>query len=368
MRNQLMILNQTASGTEEQETVRELKRNMKKAYVLKLLGPIASTLIAGSALQAQTPPSPPSTDLPSVEILATDPTALGGTSSGAFTLIQTESSTTDLAVSLAISGTASNGVDYELLTNGVVLNTNVVTLPAGFLAVDILVQPLSKTVNGENKTVVLGVVTNASYQVLPGARRATVAIIDDVFNIPPPSVAITAPTNGSVFWFGTPITLTAEATDAGADIRSVSLYANDDLLAKLTNSPYSLVWTNARPGPYTLTALAFDVANQSTLSAPVKIFVTNSVPVVELLSPTNGSNFTAHQDITLLATASDASNSIVNVTFYANGRVLDVATNSPYTFTWTNVSAGFYLLQASATDTSRTKVYSNRAQISVSRP
>jgi hypothetical protein len=117
-----------------------------------------------------------------------------------------------------------------------------------------------------------------------------------------------------------------------------------------------------------LTALAFDVANQSTLSAPVKISVTNAVPVVQLLSPTNGSNFEAHQNITLLASASDSVNSIAFVTFYANGRGLGVVTNAPYSFTWTNVPAGFYLLQASATDTSRTKVYSNRVQIDVSRP
>jgi hypothetical protein len=341
---------------------------MKKTYIFKLFGVIAGTLIAGSRLQAQGPPPPPSAALPSVEILATDPTALEGTSSAAFTLILTDAATNDLAVNLAISGTASNSVDYELMTNGVVLKTNVVTIPAGYLAVDILVQPILDTVNRGNKTVVLGVGTNASYQMLPGARRATVTIIDDVFNIPPPSVEITTPTNGSVFWFGTPITLTAEASDPGLDIRSVSFYANDLLLGKATNSPYSLVWTNARPGPYTLTALAFDVANQSTLSAPVKISVTNAVPVVQLLSPTNGSNFEAHQNITLLASASDSVNSIAFVTFYANGRGLGVVTNAPYSFTWTNVPAGFYLLQASATDTSRTKVYSNRVQIDVSRP
>jgi hypothetical protein len=350
---------------------------MKKPHFLKLFGIVATTLIAGSRLQAQMPPGPPpvSSDLPSVGILATDPTALEGTSSAAFTLLLAQSTTNDLAVNLAISGTASNTVDYELMTNGVVLKTNVVTIPKGFLAVDILVQPLSDTVNRGNKTVVLGVMTNTNYQVLAGERHATVTIVDDVFNIPPPTVEITSPTNDSVFWFGAPITLTADASDPGISIRSVTFYANDDIVGKATTSPYSVVWTNARPGRYTLSALAFDVANQSTLSAPVKISVTNVVPAVLLSSPTNGSNFASGQSVTLEADSSDAKNAITNVTFYANGRVLDsvaipLTATSPYTntFTWTPAHGGFYFLQASATDTLKNKVYSNQVRINVSRP
>ncbi len=350
---------------------------MNKAQMLRLFGVIAGTLIAGSGLRAQTPPiSPPSSgDGPMVGILATDPTALEGTSSGAFTLLLNASTTNNLAVTLAISGTASNSVDYQLMTNGVVLNTNVVTIPAGFLAVDILVQPLSDTVNRGNKTVVIGLATNANYQVLPGEHRGTVLIVDDVFNIPPPTVEITSPTNNSVFWFGTPITLTAEANDTGAGIRSVSFYANDELVGKVTSSPYSLVWTNTRPGRYTLSALAFDTANQSTLSAPVKISVTNVVPTVLLSSPTNGSNFASGQSVTLETDSSDAMNPITNVTFYANGRVLDsvavsLTSTSPYTntFTWTPARSGLYFLQASATDTLKNKVYSNQVRINVERP
>ncbi len=364
---------------------------MKRAHVSKLLGLIAGTLMAGSWVQAQIlPPTPPppdpvtsSSDLTLVGILATDPTALEGTSSGAFTLILNASATTNLPVTLALSGTATNGVDYVLMTNGVALpstpinvNTNVVIIPAGNLAVDILVQPIPDTLNRGNKTVVLSVVvTNAGYQVLPGARRAAVTIVDDVFNIPPPSVEITSPTDGSLFWFPTPITLTASASDSGVNIRSVSFYANDDFLGKATASPYSVVWNNPRPGRYTLSALAFDVANQSTMSAPVHIVVTNVLPVVKLSSPTTGGNFALGQAVTLEADSSDAVNPITNVTFYANARVVDsvaipTTATSPYTttFAWTPARAGVYILQASVTDTLKNKVYSNRVMINVSRP
>jgi hypothetical protein len=315
-----------------------------------------------------------------VGILATDPTALEGTSSGAFTVILDAAATTNLPVTLALSGTASNGVDYELVTNGVAMptnvNTNVVIIPAGYLAVDILVQPLPETVNSGNKRVVLSVVvTNGGYQVMPGAHRAKVTIVDDIFNIPPPSVEITNPPDGSVFWFPTNITVGAEASDSGAAIRSVSFFANDDFLGKATNSPYSVVWTNPCPGRYCLTALAFDVVGQSTVSAPVQIVVTNILPVVNLSSPTNGSNFTLGEGITLEADSSDAVNPITNVTFYANARVLDsvaipTSATSPYTntFTWTPKRHGVYILQASVSDTLNNKAYSNWVMINVSRP
>ena len=152
---------------------------MKQALVSKLFGAIAGSLIAGSGLQAQVfnpggpnQPVGPPIPLPSCGILVTDPTALEGTSSGAFTLVRYGPATNDLVVSLAISGTASNGVDYELITNGVPLKTNVVTLPTGFLAVDILVQPILDTVNRGNKTVVLGVESNnTALPMIPASRR-----------------------------------------------------------------------------------------------------------------------------------------------------------------------------------------------------
>lgn len=330
---------------------------MRHLQRLTLMGFVAATLIAGGWLQAQ--PTPPTASL-SVGILATDPTALEGTSSGAFTLLRYGASTSDLVVNLTISGTASNGVDYVAITN-------VITIPAGYRAVDIPVQPLSDAANRGNKTVVLGVVTNAAYQVLPGARSAQVTIIDDIFNIPPPSVALASPTNGSVFWFGTPIAVTADASDAGNSISSVSFFANDLLLGRATASPYSLVWTNAAPGRYTLFARAENGVGESTLSAPVQIAVTNVVPVVTWLSPTNGSNFSAHQNVSLQAGASDAVNPIASVSFYVNGRILGVVTNTPSSYTWTNVPAGFFILQAAATDTAKSKGWSKQVLINVSR-
>ena len=86
----------------------------------KALFLIVCTLGLGNGLLAQdapplppVPPIPPAIDLPAVEILGTDPTALVGASSGAFTVVRSGSPTAALVVQYAISGTAVNGVDYS---------------------------------------------------------------------------------------------------------------------------------------------------------------------------------------------------------------------------------------------------------------
>src|SRR5579862_5097826 len=90
---------------------------------LLLTGLVTCALAVGSHLRAEVPTN----NTPFVQILATDPTALEGTSTGAFTLIRNDTNT-DLVVDLAIHGTASNGVDYALIPNAV-------TIPAGNLSV-----------------------------------------------------------------------------------------------------------------------------------------------------------------------------------------------------------------------------------------
>jgi Bacterial Ig domain len=206
------------------------------------------------------------TNQPPATIFATDPTALEGTSSGAFTLIRTgQDSSNALTVDLTISGTASNGVDYATISN-------VVTIPAGSLAVDIPVLPI--VVNTGNKTVVLSVGTNNTF--FAYGRKAVVEIIDDTFNIPQPTVNLVSPTNGSVFGSPATITLQATASDPDVTISSVSFYANDEFLGKTTNSPYSLTWTNARPGRFAVFARAVDQVGQSAISAAAHITLTNT--------------------------------------------------------------------------------------------
>ncbi len=295
---------------------------------------------------------------PLVVVVAPDPTALEGTSSGAFTLIRFGSSANDLNVNVLLSGSASNGVDYASISN-------IITIPAGSLAADIKVDPILDTANRGNKTVVLTLQSNANYTI--GDRHwAVVKIIDDIFDLAPPTITITSPTNNSAFTNPPSITISADVNDPDVNIRSVSFYANDDFLGRATNSPYTINWSNPPTGQFSVFARAVDQFDRSALAAPIHITVVDLDPTVKLTSPTNGANFIVHQDIPLSADASaPAGDTIASVKFYANNHLLGTATAPPYTLVWSNAPAGFFALRAVATDSAGDKGYSRPVLVNV---
>jgi hypothetical protein len=318
---------------------------------------ITGMMLACHPLRAQVSGS--TTNPPLVVVVAPDPVALEGTSSGAFTLIRYGATDADLAVDLALSGTASNGVDYITISN-------VITIPKGSLAADVKVDPILDTANRGNKNVILTLKTNSDYRV-GESRWAEVKIIDDVFDFLPPTVTLTSPTNTSVFTNPPSITLTAAVSDPNVLVQYVSFYANDDFLGRTTNSPYSLVWSNPPGGQFELFARVVDQFGRSALSAPVHITVTDIDPVVKLTSPTNGANFLVHEDIPLSADTSDpdTNRSIASVSFYANNHLLGNVKTAPYSMVWSNVPSGLFILRAIAMDDLGDKGYSQTVFIDV---
>ena len=89
----------------------------------------------------------------------------------------------------------------------------------------------------------------------------------------PPTVALTEPAPGATFTLGTPIPITAAASDPGGAVANVVFYADGQPLATDTTSPFSFSWINAPAGSHTLTAVATDNQGQPTTSAPVAISV-----------------------------------------------------------------------------------------------
>ena len=106
----------------------------------------------------------------------------------------------------------------------------------------------------------------------------------------PPSVAITAPTNGAVFaapWTG-PIQATVSAT--GATVSKVDFFAGATHLGTVTNPPAnpSFKVTDLSAGSYTLTAIATDSRGATNTSTGVGITVLTP-GVILLSSPTRPS-------------------------------------------------------------------------------
>jgi hypothetical protein len=280
---------------------------------------------------------------PRVSILAPDSQALAGTSTGAFTLLRDSGTNAPLAVDLDIAGTAVNGVDYEAITNRV-------TIPEGYYAVDLLVRPLPVALSARNKSVVINVRTNEAYVVrAPG--RATVTLVEDLYNVPVPYVALTSPTQGA-FVQGPVVTLSADASEPVTGIAQVTFFINDQKIGVTTNTPYAVAWTNdVGPGRFTAFAKAVDGIGRAGLSAPVSFHVTNAPLGLAIVSPTNGAVIPAG-NITVTATLSGGAASVASVAFYANDVLVGRALSQPYSVAWTNARPGRYDLVARAFDAS----------------
>jgi peptidoglycan/xylan/chitin deacetylase (PgdA/CDA1 family) len=98
-----------------------------------------------------------------------------------------------------------------------------------------------------------------------------------------PSIAITSPPAGASFARGAQITLSANTADSGSGgglpsgVARVIYLDGTTQLATTTTEPYQVTWTtrkNLKVGSHTLTAIATDVAGNSTTSAPVVITIT----------------------------------------------------------------------------------------------
>ena len=107
----------------------------------------------------------------------------------------------------------------------------------------------------------------------------------------PPTVALTSPTNGSIFTAPATVTLSANASDTDGTISKVEFYNGTTLLNTDTASPYTFAWSNVAAGIYTVKAIAYDNSNASTSSATSTITINTTTT-----TPPTGVVFTASPD------------------------------------------------------------------------
>jgi len=187
---------------------------------------------------------------------------------------------------------------------------------------------------------------------------ATTAVIDNLrvtsgaTGNQPPAVSVTTPTVGATFTAPATVTIAATATDPEGRMLSVDFYAGTTLITRDTTAPYSVSWSAAAAGTYSLTAVAHDADGGSTTSSAVTVTVqgTNRAPTVSFTSPSNGASYVAPAEILLTATASDPENQLARVELYNGTTRLKSDTTVPYSFRLTNLAAGTYTLKAVAYD------------------
>ena len=120
----------------------------------------------------------------SVTITASDASAAeAGADPGAFLVSRTGSTAAVLSVTLAISGTATNGTDYQTIPNTVMI-------PAGSASANVTVTPIDDSVVDAAETVIATVQAGTGYSVgSPSSATVTIADNDVVVVAPPPATA-----------------------------------------------------------------------------------------------------------------------------------------------------------------------------------
>lgn len=188
---------------------------------------------------------------------------------------------------------------------------------------------------------------------------------------PQPVVAITSPSGGSSFSYGSNISITATASEANGTISNISIYNGSTLLGSSSTSPYTYIMVSPAVGTYTLKAVATDAKGVSTISSLESITVQNasilpSSPVVTITSPSSGSSYTAGSSITITTTASETSGTIRSISLYnGSGVLLGTSNTSPYNYVYTNILAGSYSFYAVATDINGVSTTSSAISITV---
>ena len=193
-----------------------------------------------------------------------------------------------------------------------------------------------------------------------------------VSNTPPPanllpSITLTAPGNNTNFLIGSPITLTATATDKDGSVSKVEFFSGSTKLSEDLTSPYSFSWNDAPIGNYSLTAKATDNQGGVVISDPKLIAVSdnNTLPTIQLTAPAHQSIFSAGTNITITANASDKDGSVAKVEFFNGTEKLGEDLASPYSIEWRNISAGTYTLTARATDNESGSTTSDKVTVTI---
>ncbi|TXT49498.1 MAG: PKD domain-containing protein [Limisphaerales bacterium] len=198
-----------------------------------------------------------------------------------------------------------------------------------------------------------------------GATSAPVTLVMDA----PTVVSVTEPPAGSVFLSPAAFTVSASATNSNTNgtIQQVSFYDGTNLLATVTNPPYSLIYSNAPLGYRSLTARALDGLGLEWSSPTVQVIV-DTPPSVALTNPVPPTTITTLDMLTLGATAASSAVSIARVEFYQGTNYLGTAAGSPYAVAWRSGSVGSFDFTAVAVDSVGVKATSAVVTVSVILP
>lgn len=187
----------------------------------------------------------------------------------------------------------------------------------------------------------------------------------------PPVVSFSSPVKSTSYSSPATITIDATASDPDGSIIKVEFFQGNVKLGEKVTAPYSFTWKEVPAGTYSLTAVATDNGNLKTVSTAVTVTVNtpatpvNQLPVISILSPTKGSEFTSPATITIDVNASDKDGAISKVELFNGSVKLAETSSAPYSFTLKDLPEGIYNLKAVATDNLKSSSTSSVLQLTV---
>jgi hypothetical protein len=169
-----------------------------------------------------------------------------------------------------------------------------------------------------------------------------------------PTIALTSPTNGASLAVNSPVTISANASAAGAaTVARVEFFAGTTSLGIATAAPYAVTWTPTAAGSLSLTARLTDSNGATVTSAAVPVTVAVDPTQITLaLSISPGvSTLPVGATRNLLATATaPAGRAIQRVEFFLDGVKVGEKGSAPFNFRYTPTAVGTYVFTALASD------------------
>ncbi|HSW79932.1 MAG TPA: Ig-like domain-containing protein [Candidatus Saccharimonadales bacterium] len=149
----------------------------------------------------------------------------------------------------------------------------------------------------------------------------------------PPTITLTAPTNGSALKGSATISATASDNAGGAGVAKVEFYVDGALKGTDTTSPYSISWdtTTATNASHTVNAIAYDAATpaNTATSGNSTVTVDNAAPSTPSNLQMTSNTFTS---ITLSWTASSDNVGVTGYRVSRNGTVLTTTSGSSFSY------------------------------------
>jgi hypothetical protein len=184
-----------------------------------------------------------------------------------------------------------------------------------------------------------------------------------------PTVSMSAPSDGATV-SGPAVSVSATAGGSVAIAGMQFTLDGSNLGAEVTSIPYTITWNTSAAvnGVHTLSAVARDVAGNTSIASAVRVTVDNDAtpPTVSITAPGDGATVSGSA-VQVTATAAD-NVGVIGVQMLLDGTPLGAElTNAPYTVSWdtTSATASAHTLAARARDAANNQTTSAVVNVTV---